>query len=58
MVRRKNSGAVLFETILTVGLLVCLAAMGHLKLMKRWGDKFDLLQKERLPYDGVKSWMP
>ncbi len=49
-------GAVLFETVLFLELLVVLGASAHLWVLRGWNGKLKGLQRERRVYDGVRAW--
>jgi hypothetical protein len=53
--RSSRAGAVLFETLLLVELLVIGFCGGYLFLIPKWLESLSDLQEERITYDGVKQ---
>ncbi|NQW45636.1 MAG: hypothetical protein HQ462_09560 [Deltaproteobacteria bacterium] len=53
---KSKTGVVLFEALFCFQLLIVLLFVGHVEIVKLWRKKTELLQQERIPYDGEISW--
>jgi len=51
-----RGGAILFEALLLIQLLVCVQFALHRKVIRRWVVQLQGLQELRTPYDGERGW--
>ena len=53
-----RKGSVLFETALGICLLTAVLYRGHCEVVKRWQARLNVLEGERLRFDGEILWKP